>query len=102
MTKTKPRKHMYANMERQSAYVETGAARLYRPELQPVLQSLLVALANIDFEHESDIETVRSSVADDWLKQTTIRNLNKHHLERRARCLRQLEGVQKRMQAEAA
>ena len=90
---------MLATMKRQSAHFEPGTTRLYRPELQPLLQFLLTALADIDFEHECDMEIVRNSAADEWLKQTTIRNLNQHHQERRARCLRQLEGVQKRMQA---
>ena len=93
---------MLANIKRQSAHVEPGTTRLYRPELQPLLQFLLTALADIDFEHECDMEIVRNSTADEWLKQTTIRNLHQHHQERRARCLRQLEGLQKRMQAEAA
>jgi len=79
-----------------------GTPCTYPPELQPLLQLLLATLADIDFEHESDIETVRSSLADEWLKQTTIRKLQERHRERRAPYAHRLDGLQKQIQAMAA
>jgi hypothetical protein len=79
-----------------------GAAHTYSPEVLPLLQLLLAALADIDYEHESDIETVRSSSADEWLKQATIRKLQERRQERRAPYVRRLDGLQKQIQALAA
>jgi len=60
------------------------APRMYPPELQSLLQSLLAALADIDFAHLGDIETVRNSTIDDCLKQAVIRRLEESHRRRRA------------------
>jgi hypothetical protein len=79
-----------------------GAAHTYSPEVLPLLQLLLAALADIDYEHESDIETVRNSSADEWLKQATIRKLQERRQERRAPYVRRLDGLQKQIQALAA
>ena len=93
---------MPATPERQSSNIGTGAARTYPPDFLPLLQLLLAALADIDYEHESDIETVRISAADEWLKQATIRKLQDRHQKRRAPYVRRLEGLQKQVQAMAA
>jgi hypothetical protein len=93
---------MPANTERRLSPAGTNTARPYPSELLPSLQSLLAALANIDFEHESDLETIRNSSVDDWLRQITIRKLQERHLERRALHVRQLAALQKRIQAAAA
>jgi hypothetical protein len=78
------------------------AARPYPSELVPSLQSLLATLADLDFEHTSDVETVRNSPVEDWLKQTVIRTLEERHRQRRAPCIGQLERLERRMQALAA
>ena len=93
---------MATNPERQSSHAGTGAVRMYPSELLPSLQMLLAALADLDFEHASDIETVRNSAADEWLKETTIRNLQARHQERRAPYVRQLGRLQKKIEAMAA
>ncbi len=93
---------MPANTEHQSSHAATGAVRMYPAELLPLLQALLATLANIDFEHESDIEIVRNSAADEWLKQTTIRRLQERHSKRRAPYVQQLERLQRQIQAMAA
>jgi hypothetical protein len=61
------------------------------PELQPLLQTLLATLASIDSAHEGDLETVRSSTVEEWLKQDVIRRLQESHQRRRAPYLRQIE-----------
>ena len=93
---------MPSNMERRSSHIGMCAAHTYSPEVLPLLQSLLATLADIDFEHESDIETVRNSAADEWLKQATIRKLQERHRERRFPYVRRLEGLQKQIQGMAA
>ena len=76
--------------------------RVYPPELQPLLQSILAALADIDFVHESEVTIIRDSDADEWLKQSVIRRLKEHHRERRAPCVRQLAALEERIRALAA
>jgi hypothetical protein len=93
---------MPANMARHSVRTGDAAAHAAPPELRPFLQSLRATLSDIDFEHESDIETVRKSSVDEWLKQTTIRKLQEWHRERRMPCVAQLERVQERMQTRVA
>ncbi len=93
---------MTDDRERSSIPAGPWHPRMYSPELQPLLQSLLATLADIDFAHESDIETVRNSLAEDWLKQTTIRKLQQRHRERREPYVRRLEALQERIRALAA
>jgi hypothetical protein len=89
---------MPANMTRHSVHTGDAAARAAPSELRPFLQSLRATLSDINFEHGSDIETVRKSSVDEWLKQTTIRKLQERHRERRMPWVAQLERVQERMQ----
>ncbi len=90
------------NLEHRSSQIGMDAAHTYSPEVLPLLQLLLATLADLDFEHESDIETVRNSSADEWLKQATIRKLQERRQKRRAPYVRKLEGLQKQIQAIAA
>lgn len=93
---------MTAKPERSPTGSEPRLPRMYSPEIGPLLQSLLATLADIDFAHQSDIETVRNSSAEEWLKQATIRRLQECHRERRAPYVRRLEGLQDRIRAMAA
>ena len=90
------------NLEHRSSHIGMDAAHTYSPEVLPLLQLLLVTLSDIDFEHESDIETVRNSSADEWLKQATIQKLQERRQKRRAPYIRKLEGLQKHIQIMAA
>lgn len=93
---------MPANMAHHSTYMENDATSLYSLEVQPILRSLRATLANIDFEYESDIETIRKSSVDELFKQTAIRTLQEHHRKRWMPCVVELERLQMRMQARAA
>jgi hypothetical protein len=93
---------MPATPERQSSHIGIGSAHTYSHDVLPLLQLLLATLADIDFEHESDIETVRNSSADAWLKQATIRKLQDRHQKRRAPYARRLESLQRQIWAMAA
>jgi hypothetical protein len=75
---------------------------MYPPELQPLLQALLATLADIDLAHAGDVETVRSSGSEEWLKQTVIRRLEEGHRGRREPIIRQLEVLEARIRAMAA
>ena len=76
--------------------------RVYPPDLQPLVQSILAALADIDLVHASEVALVRDSDADEWLKQSVIRRLDERHRERRAPYVRQLAAVEERIRALAA
>lgn len=102
ITRDMREKCMPANMARHSVRTGDAAAHAAPSELRPFLQSLRATLSDIDFEHEKDVETVRKSSVDEWLKQTTIRKLQERHQERRKPCVAQLERLQERMQARAA
>ena len=93
---------MPANTAHHSASTGNATTHVDPSELRSFLQSLRATLADIDFEHESDVETVRKSSVDEWLKPTTIRKLRERHRERRMPCVAQLERLQERMQARAA
>jgi hypothetical protein len=92
---------MSANTERQLSQPGIDAAYLHASEHRPSLQPLLAALADMDFEHESDIETIRNSSVDEWLKQTAIWKLQEHHQMRRASYVLKLTALRKRDQAVA-
>jgi hypothetical protein len=80
----------------QSAQQETKP-RLYSPELQPLLQSLLATLADIDFEHERERDTISTRTMDMNLKIRLLEKLKQHHSERREPYIQQLAILQKRI-----
>ena len=88
--------------ERSSHPASGNAPRVYPPEIQPLLQSLLAALADIDLVHESEVAIVRDSDAEEWLKQGVISRLEERHQKQRAQYVRQLEAVEERIRALAA
>ena len=93
---------MSANTEHRSSQAGKDAARLHPSAPLPPRQSLLATLADLDFEHASDVETVRNSPVDDWLKQAVIRTLEERHRQRRAPYVKQLEHLERRIQVLAA
>lgn len=76
-----------------SAQQETQP-RLYSPDLQPLLQSLLGTLADIDFEHERECDTINSRAMDMNLKIRLLEKLRQHHRERREPYIQQLAILQ--------
>jgi hypothetical protein len=77
-------------------------ARLYSPEITPLLQSLLATLADIDFAYESDLEVVQNSATDEVLKRNVIERLQQRHRERREPYIRQITALQRRFLPMAA
>jgi hypothetical protein len=67
---------------------------MYSPNLQPLLQSLLAALADIDFEYERQRETISNQSPDTGLKTRALEKLKAQHLERRDPYVQQLAALQ--------
>jgi hypothetical protein len=88
-----------ANDKRHSARSAPQEAqpRMYSPDLQPLLQSLLGTLADIDFEHECERDTISSRAMDMNLKIRLLEKLKQHHRERREPYIQQLAILQERI-----
>ena len=69
--------------------------RIYSPDLQPLLQSLLGTLA--DFEYERECDQISSRMMDMSLKIRLLEKLKQHHRERREPYLQQLAILQERV-----
>jgi hypothetical protein len=76
---------------------QASLPRLYSPELQPLLQSLLATLADIDFEHERQRDTISTRTTDMNLKIRLLEKLREHHRERREPYIQQLAILQERI-----
>ena len=72
-------------------------ARMYSPDLQPLLQSLLATLADIDFEYERECDTINGRTMDLNLKIRLLEKLKQHHRQRREPYLQQLAILQERI-----
>jgi len=71
--------------------------RMYSPDLQPLLQSLLGTLADIDFEYERERDNVNGRAMDMNLKVRLLEKLKQHHRQRREPYLQQLAILQERI-----
>jgi tryptophanyl-tRNA synthetase len=71
--------------------------RMYSPDLQPLLQSLLGTLADIDFEYERERDNVNGRTLDTNLKIRLLEKLKQHHRERREPYLEQLAILHERI-----
>ena len=76
---------------------QTAAPRMYSPDLQPLLQSLLGTWADIDFEYERERDTIKCRAMDMTLKVRMREKLKKHHHERREPYLQQLAILHERI-----
>jgi hypothetical protein len=70
---------------------------MYSPSLQPLLQSLLATLANIDFEYERERERLSDRTMDMALKVRVLEKLKRQHHERREPYVQQLSVLQDRI-----
>jgi hypothetical protein len=71
--------------------------RIYSPDLQPLLQSLLGTLADIDFEYERECDHLNCRTMDMNLKIRLLEKLKQHHRQRREPYLQQLALLQERI-----
>ena len=70
---------------------------MYSPDLQPLLQSLLATLADIDFEYERERDNINCRTMDMNLKIRLLEKLKQHHRQRREPYLQQLAILQERI-----
>jgi len=70
---------------------------MYSPSLQPLLQSLLATLANIDVEYERERDRLSTRTMDGSLKMRVLAKLQQQHRERREPYIRQLSVLQDRI-----
>jgi hypothetical protein len=85
--------------ELQNTYPRRDASfpRMYSPNLQPLLQSLLSTLADMDFEYEMERERISKSSPESNVKIRHLEKLRAQHHERREPYIRQLALLQQRM-----
>lgn len=76
---------------------EANLPKMYSPHLLPLLQSLLATLADIDFEHERELEKINKNQTDTNLKIKVIEKLKAQHCERREPYIRQLAILQEKI-----
>jgi hypothetical protein len=79
-----------------------AAPRIYSPELQPLMQSLLATLANIDLEYEHEIKRVGRSSTGAGVKTYLMERLKERHQERRSPYVRELAALERRIQRDWA
>jgi hypothetical protein len=71
--------------------------RMYSPTYQPLLQTLLSTLADIDFDYEQERERLSSTSPDANIKIRALEKLKARHYERRQPYIQQLAILQRRM-----
>lgn len=71
--------------------------RIYSPAFQPLLQSLLATLADLDFDYEQEREKLSSTSPDTNVKSRALEKLRNRHRERREPYIQQLAILQERM-----
>jgi len=83
------------------AHEQDRVVPVYSPSLLPLMQSLLTTLANLDAEHEHEVEQVTRSSAPAHLKPHLLAKLKERHRERRAPYVRHLALLQGRIHSRA-
>ena len=76
--------------------------RMCRPEIEPLMQSLLATLANIDCEHELEAAKLGRSTVSVSVKSRVLAGLNQRYEERREPYVRHLETLHQRIRSQAA
>jgi hypothetical protein len=71
--------------------------KMYSSNIQPLLQSLLSTLADIDFDYELERERLSNSSPDSHLKIKALEKLKARHRDRREPYIQQLTILQQRM-----
>ncbi len=88
---------MAFHVEHPPAHGLPTANRAYSPDILPLLQSVLAALADIDFAHEKSLDGIRQSPADDAQKSAAIAKLRQQHRDMRAPLIHELTALRERI-----
>jgi hypothetical protein len=70
--------------------------RIYSPDVQPLLRSLLATLADLDFDYKRERERISRSTEDPNLRVRLLRKLADNHRERRDPYIQHLTAIQAR------
>lgn len=73
--------------------------RVCPADIQPLMQTLLATLADLDFEHECELEKVKNSATDPSVKAKMITKLEQRHRERRQPYVQELLALEARMRS---
>jgi hypothetical protein len=71
--------------------------KIYSPTYQPLLQSLLATLADIDFDYEKERDKLSRNAPDTNIRIRALEKLKARHRERREPYIQQLAVLQQRM-----
>ena len=71
--------------------------RIYSPSYQPLMQTLLATLADLDFDYEKERERLSSASPDTNIKIRALEKLKTRHRERREPYIQQLAILQQRI-----
>ncbi len=93
---------MTTNVEHRAFQEKPNLDSTYAPDLLPLLQSLLADLADLDFAHERNLDTIRRSPVDEDVKRTMLAGLRQRHHQMRAPYVHELATLQKRIVATLA
>jgi hypothetical protein len=77
---------------------KAGFPRTYSPALQPLFQSLLATLANMDLAYERECEKLSATTTDLNLKIRVLEKLKARHRQQREPYIQQLAILQDRIQ----
>ncbi|WP_147023461.1 hypothetical protein [Microvirga aerophila] len=77
---------------------QSAPPRMYSPALQPLFQSLLSTLADLNLAYDRDREKLSESMKDANLRTRALEKLKQQHHERREPYLQQLAILQDRIQ----
>lgn len=75
----------------------TSHPKIYSASLQPLLQSLLATLADIDFDYEKECERASRTAPDINNRIRALEKIKLRHRERREPYIQQLAVLQRRM-----
>ena len=90
---------MARNLESPRLEAAPNRHPFYPEDICPRMQSLLAVLADFDYAHEKNLDTIRNSAADEAEKRDMLEMLTKQHQERRVPYVRELEALQRRIHA---
>ena len=71
--------------------------RFYSPDVQPLLKSLLITLADLDFNYERERERVSTSTKDGNLRFRVLQKLRDQHREQREPYVQHLTMLQQQI-----
>ena len=77
--------------------LEAPPAKVYPPEILPLMQSLLSSLARIDQEYEEERDALRRSTLDELAKQRAMSVLAQRHRQRREPYVREIHTLEDRI-----